>query len=29
VNETLGVLLFFAVWFALQRWILPRAGVGT
>jgi len=29
VNELLGVLAFYAFWFALNRWLLPRMGVGT
>jgi len=29
VKETLGILAFYFAWFALNRWILPRMGVGT
>jgi hypothetical protein len=28
-NDRLFPLLFLAIWFALQRWILPRFGVAT
>ncbi len=27
--EILGILLVVGVWFALNRWILPRLGVPT
>ncbi len=29
MNDLLGILLIFAVWILLQRWILPRLGVST
>jgi hypothetical protein len=29
MSDLLQFLLFFAGWYALQRWILPRAGVAT
>jgi hypothetical protein len=29
MNEGLGLLLFAAVWIALQRWVFPRLGVPT
>jgi len=29
MNDLLQFLLFFAGWYALQRWILPRAGVSS
>jgi len=28
-HDLLLLLLFLAIWFALQRWILPRLGVST
>jgi hypothetical protein len=28
-RDALQLLLFLAAWYALQRWILPRLGVGT
>lgn len=28
-KEILGILAFYLAWFALNRWILPRMGVGT
>jgi len=27
--DWLQLILFFAAWFVLQRWILPRFGVST
>ncbi len=29
MNDNLWLLLFFAAWFVLQRFILPRLGVST
>ncbi len=29
MNEVLGILAFYAFWFVLNRWLLPRMGVGT
>jgi hypothetical protein len=29
MSDLLQFLLFFAAWFVLQRWILPKAGVAT
>ncbi len=29
MNSIVSMLLFLAVWFALQYWILPRLGVST
>ena len=29
MNDLLQFILFFAGWYALQRWILPKAGVPT
>jgi hypothetical protein len=29
LREIAPVLLFFAFWFVLQRFILPRLGIGT
>jgi hypothetical protein len=29
MTNWLWVLLFFVVWFALMRWVLPRIGVPT
>jgi hypothetical protein len=29
MNDLLTLLGFLAVWVILQRWVLPRAGVGT
>lgn len=29
MTDLLTFLLFFAAWFALQAWVLPRLGVGT
>jgi hypothetical protein len=29
MNDLLMLILFAAAWFALQRWILPAAGVPT
>ncbi len=28
-SDLLLFALFLTIWFALQRWILPRFGVGT
>jgi hypothetical protein len=29
MNDLLSIVLFAAVWIALQTWILPRLGVPT
>ena len=29
MQDAWGVFVFFAVVFVLQRWVLPRMGVGT
>ena len=29
MRDVLGFLAFYLLWFALNRWILPRLGVGT
>ncbi len=29
MNDLLALLGFVAIWMILQRWVLPRAGVGT
>jgi len=29
MGDPLSVVLFIAAWFVLQRWLLPRLGVGT
>ncbi len=29
MNDMLVLLGFLALWVILQRWVLPRAGVGT
>ena len=29
LNGLLPILIVVGAWFALQRWILPRAGVST
>lgn len=29
LSDLMTFLLFLAAWFALQRWILPKAGVQT
>lgn len=28
-EQALGIAAFYFAWFALNRWILPRMGVGT
>ncbi len=29
MSDALFILLYFVIWIALQRWILPRLGVRT
>ena len=29
MNSIVSMVIFFAVWFALQYWILPKLGVST
>ncbi len=29
MDDNLTIILMFAAWFALQRWVLPRFGVPT
>ncbi len=29
MNSVIWILIFFAAWIILQRWILPRFGVPT
>jgi hypothetical protein len=29
MSEVLEIIVIFAAWFVLMRWVLPRFGVGT
>jgi hypothetical protein len=29
IEDVLSTVAFFAIWYVLQRWVFPRAGVPT